>query len=211
VLLDRKAIRSGQCSVSVDDVAGGKLAVGHLIEGGHRRIAFVGGGATLQVRDRKRGALAALRAAGAPADNLVVVAVEPLNVEGGREAARQLLAQPARTRPTAAFCVNDLMALGLLQELTRVGVAVPDQMALIGYDDIDFAGAAAVPLSSVRQPRHELGRTAARLLAEETSGRPHRHQRMVFLPELAPRESSGAGSHISSNGNAARRSRAGAT
>ena len=63
---------------------------------------------------------------------------------------------PPRRRPTAAFCANDLLALGLLQEMVRHGSAVPDDIAIVGFDDIDFAAAAAVPLSSVRKPRHEL-------------------------------------------------------
>ena len=73
----------------------------------------------------------------------------------------------ARRRPTAVFCANDLIAVGLLQQLTQQGVAVPDDIAIIGYDDIEYAAAAAVPLSSVAQPRHELGQAAARLLIEE--------------------------------------------
>ena len=67
------------------------------------------------------------------------------------------------------FCANDLLALGVLQEMTQRGVRVPQDVAIVGYDDIDFAAAAAVPLSSVRQPREQLGRTAAELLLEEAN------------------------------------------
>ena len=66
------------------------------------------------------------------------------------------------------FCANDLLALGVLQELTAHGLRVPEDVAIVGYDDIEFAGAAAVPLTSVRQPRAQLGRTAAELLLEES-------------------------------------------
>ena len=78
---------------------------------------------------------------------------------------------PAAQRPTAAVCANDLIALGLLQEMVRQGVHVPDDFAIVGYDDIDFAAAAAVPLTSVRKPRQELGRRAAELLLDEAARR----------------------------------------
>jgi LacI family transcriptional regulator len=82
------------------------------------------------------------------------------------------------------------MALGLLQEMVRHGVRVPDDLAIVGYDDIDYAGAAAVPLSSVRKPRQELGRRAAELLIDEARGGDHRHEQHVFEPQLVVRESS---------------------
>ncbi|HWG74031.1 MAG TPA: LacI family DNA-binding transcriptional regulator [Acidimicrobiales bacterium] len=190
VLVDHKATRS-QCSVSVDDVAGGRAAVAHLLDAGHRRVAFVGGsGRPRQVADRAEGALRALREFGS-ADDLVTVSVPALNVAGGRSAGNQILAMPDELRPTAAFCANDLIALGLLQKLIQAGARVPDDVAIVGYDDIDFAGAAAVPLSSVRQPRHALGQRAAQLLLEEASPDGHHHRQVVFTPELVVRESSG--------------------
>jgi LacI family transcriptional regulator len=87
------------------------------------------------------------------------------------------------------FCANDLMALGVLQEMTRNHLRVPDDISIIGYDDIDFAAAAAVPLTSVCQPRQELGRTAARLLLEEAADDTHRHRQVIFEPELVVRQS----------------------
>jgi LacI family transcriptional regulator len=189
VLLDRRATQASHCSVSVDDVAGGRLAVRHLLELGHRRIAFVGSGAVRQVKDRLRGATEAVVRAGCPRDQLIVVPVPALNVQGGRAAAAALAAIPASLRPTAAFCVNDLVALGLIQGTTRLGLAVPGELSVVGYDDIDFAESAVVPLSSVRQPRQELGRAAAELLAEEVSGGPHEHRRVVLQPELVVRAS----------------------
>jgi LacI family transcriptional regulator len=97
---------------------------------------------------------------------------------------------PAVRRPTAAFCANDLLALGLLQQMVRLGLRVPDDLAIVGYDDIEFAEAAAVPLTSVSQPRQLLGRTAAELLLEEARApETHRHQQVVFAPELVVRAS----------------------
>jgi LacI family transcriptional regulator len=99
---------------------------------------------------------------------------------------------PRSQRPTAAFCANDLLAIGVLQEMTHRRVRIPDDFAIIGYDDIDFAAAAAIPLSSVRQPRDSLGRSAIELLLDEASDGSHHHRQLIFGPELVPRESTGA-------------------
>ncbi len=107
-----------------------------------------------------------------------------------REAAEQIIGLPAARRPTAAICANDLLALGMLQEMVRHGVAVPEDFAIVGYDDIDFAAAAAVPLSSVRKPRQELGRRAAELLIDEARGENHLHEQLLFEPVLVVRQSS---------------------
>jgi LacI family transcriptional regulator len=195
VLVDAQAPDPTWCSVAVDDELGGELALTHLLECGHERIAFVGGPMSVpQVRDRHRGALRALTAAGRPASALTLLETEALQVAEGRRAGERLAGLPAASRPTAAFCANDLLALGLLQAMTRLGRAVPADLAVVGYDDIVFAEAAAVPLTSVRQPRELLGRTAARLLFEEAAGDTgHVHQQIRFRPELVVRASTRAG------------------
>jgi LacI family transcriptional regulator len=188
VLVDCHASDDTQCSVAVDDILGGELALDHLLETGHERVAFVGGPMTVQqVRDRHQGARNALERAGGA--ELVLLETEALVVAEGRRAGERLMALPEHERPTAAFCANDLLALGLLQAMTRFGLSVPGDLAVVGYDDIEFAEAAAVPLTSVRQPRELLGRTAARLLLEEASGEPHTHQQVRFRPELVVRAS----------------------
>jgi LacI family transcriptional regulator len=194
ILVDSRSPSGSQCSVAVDDVLGGDYAVSHLLEGGHERIAFVGGPPSLrQVADRLEGSIRALRRAGANADELLVIETAALNVSAGQRAGAAIAKMPARQRPTAAFCANDLVALGLLQEMTRHRIRVPDDVAIVGYDDIEFAAAAAVPLSSVRQPRHQLGRTAAQLLLEEALGADgHQHRQVIFQPELEVRGSSQA-------------------
>jgi DNA-binding LacI/PurR family transcriptional regulator len=191
VLVDRGAGRRNLCSVAVNDLLGGRLAVAHLLERGHRRIAFAGGPFSIpQVAERHRGAEQALAEHGHAAP-LLVLETPALQVSGGLWASEQLAQLPEAERPTAVFCANDLVALGLLRGMTRQGVGVPEDVAIVGYDDIDFAASAAVPLSSVRQPREELGRTAALLLMEEVERRDrHRHRQVVFEPELVVRESS---------------------
>ncbi|MFI2303217.1 LacI family DNA-binding transcriptional regulator [Actinacidiphila glaucinigra] len=191
VLVDRVAAGTSECSVSVDDVAGGRMAVGHLAAAGHRRIAYVSGpGHLQQVRDRREGALAALEEAGLPPETLRELPTERLDVAAGRDAGHRLLGLPER--PTAVFCANDLLALGVLQALYAAGVDVPGEMAIVGYDDIEFAAAAAVPLTSVRQPAANMGTLAAGMLLEETGpqAREHRHRRVVLQPELVVRDSS---------------------
>lgn len=195
VLVDRKGDNS-LCSVTVNDVDGATLAVSHLVESGHRSIAFVGGPDSLpQVQDRLTGSRQTMQEAGLPPEALSVVPTAALSVADGRAAGQRLAGLPAKRRPTAAFCANDLVALGLLQEMTQLGIRVPDDLSIVGYDDIDFAAAAAVPLTSVRQPRELLGRTAVELLlAESTDDPDHHHQQLVFEPELIVRASSGRSS-----------------
>lgn len=197
VLVERTSRTRGQCSVSVNDRMGGRLAVEHLLAQGHRRIAFVGGPSSLtQVRERLAGAEQAVaECAGA---SLTVTATELPTAACGREAGAHLATLAKQARPTAAFCANDLLALGVLEELTARGLRVPDHMALVGYDDIEFASVAAVPLTSVRQPRAQLGRTATKLLLEEAAGGPHKHRHVVFQPELVVRASSTPTSGLSS-------------
>ncbi|WP_129837917.1 LacI family DNA-binding transcriptional regulator [Streptomyces sp. RFCAC02] len=193
VLVDRVLPSAEGCSVSVDDVRGGTLAVRHLIDRGHTDVAYISGPMSLQqCQDRMEGAARALTDAGFAASALHHIEAARLDVASGREAGARLLAMA--DRPSAVFCANDLLALGVLQALFAAGVRVPDEMALVGYDDIEFAAAAAVPLTSVRQPAVRMGRQAAELLLEETGegAAAHRHQRIVLDPELVVRESSRA-------------------
>jgi len=190
VLVDRAADRGGMCSVSVDDKLGGRLAAAHLIDSGHRRIAFIGGPLGMQqVADRLVGVTTVVEAA---ADvDLSIYEVDVMGVQHGREVGEQLAALPPSSRPTAAFCANDLLALGFLQAMAATRLRVPHDMAIVGYDDIGFAAAAAVPLSSVRQPAALLGRTAMELLQEEVeAGDRHRHRQVIFQPDLMVRQSS---------------------
>lgn len=194
VLVDRGAGADQSCSVSVDDVLGGELATRHLLERGHRGIAFVGGPRSLlQVENRLTGARAAVESAGLDPGTLTVLETRRLDIPAGQDAARRLLG--LASRPTAVFCANDLLALGVLQALFGLGVRVPEDIAIAGYDDIEFAGAAAVPITSVRQPAFQIGRTSAEMLLAEAAEDPdaHEHQRVVYQPELIVRASTMGG------------------
>ncbi|RFA12939.1 LacI family transcriptional regulator [Subtercola boreus] len=192
VIVDRQLDDPSFSSVSVDDVAGGLAAVTHLLERGFRRIAFVGGPVGLrQVSDRLLGAKRAVSAH--PDARLEVIGTSALSVAEGRAAGLAIRARPAGSWPHAIFAANDLLAVGVLQAMNMSGTShVPNDIALIGYDDIAFASAAVVPLTSVRQPSEAIGRTAVGLLIDETEGAPgFRPRQVVFQPELVVRESSG--------------------
>jgi LacI family transcriptional regulator len=184
VMLDHAANGPQQCSVSVDDVAGGHMAVSHLLEQGARDIAYVSGPLSIrQCEDRRSGAVRAVEATGA---RLREVVVDDLTPRSGQEAAERLLAE----LPDAIFCANDLLAMGVLRGLLQQGVRVPERVMLMGYDDIEFTTAAAVQLTSVRQPTYQLGRIAAELLLDECDNPgDHAHQQILFQPELIVRES----------------------
>ena len=178
------------CSVSVDDVAGARLAVQHLLDLGHQRVAFVGGGRGLRQHvERAQGAREAIIVAGIdPTAGLVEVNQEGLGIHDGLLAAERLLEGKP---PTGIFCGNDMMAFGVYRGLTRAGVKIPDDVSLVGYDDIDFAADWIVPLTSVRQPTDELGYLAAQLLLDHSAGDPaHVHRQIVLQPELIVRSSS---------------------
>lgn len=191
VVVDRRAGTREFSSVSVDDKRGGRLAAQHLVDTGRRRIAFVGGPRGLnQVKHRLRGAQDVVDTVSRA--ELTFVETPTMDADAGRHAAEQLVALGRRRRPDAIFAANDLIALGVLQALTLAGVSVPDDIAIVGYDDIDFAASAAIPITSVRQPREELGRVATDILLgviDASSAPPVRD--VVLEPELVVRRSTG--------------------
>jgi LacI family transcriptional regulator len=190
VLVDRMNVEGSFSSVATDSVVGGRIAAEHLIETGRRKLAFVGGPFDIrQARDRLDGARWAVESSDVGA-TIEVIATRALTVEEGAAAGRRILERPPQQRPDALFAANDLVALGLLQGLVVDGsVLVPEQMALIGFDDIAFAAAAAVPISSVRQPSRAIGQTALRILLEESGDDTLIPRQTVFRPELVVRAS----------------------
>ncbi|GAA1788265.1 LacI family DNA-binding transcriptional regulator [Pseudarthrobacter sulfonivorans] len=190
VLVDRLADESKYSSVSVDDDAGGYLAARHLLDSGRRRLAFVGGPASIrQIADRLQGAQ---RAVGEePGATLELLDSDGQTVLAGRSVGDMLVERGQL--PDGIFCANDLLALGVMQSLAMTHrLRIPEDVALIGYDDIDFAASAVVPLSSIRQPTQALGRTAIELLVEEAEAESPIHRAVIFTPELVVRQSTGA-------------------
>ncbi|HEY7124141.1 MAG TPA: LacI family DNA-binding transcriptional regulator [Ktedonobacterales bacterium] len=191
VFLDHPSRSPDLCSVAVDDVLGGDLAAMHLFAQGHHRIGFIHGPATIrQIAERQRGVLRAVKRFGLdPQTALLNITVSGQNTLEGEASVEALLA--SEPLPAAVFCANDLLALGLMRGLSKQGIHVPQDIAVVGYDDVDFANVLSPPLTTIRQPKYELGYKAAQLLLEETQHPEHHtHDQVLFRPELLVRESS---------------------
>jgi LacI family transcriptional regulator len=187
-LVDREIKGRKQCSVSVDDIHGGQLGIEYLTGLGHTDIAWVCGPDSIpQVADRGAGVAKAAKFAGAKVET---IRVSLMNTTQGEEAAKKILA--LKTIPTAIFCANDLLALGVMRTLRVNKLRIPEQVSVLGYDDIEFAASAAVPLSSISQPAYQMGVTAADLLLNECEeAETHEHQQIRFQPQLVERASTG--------------------
>jgi DNA-binding LacI/PurR family transcriptional regulator len=149
-------------SVTIDNAGGAFQATRHLIELGHERIGYVGDQFGLQSdAERYAGYVNALSEAGLHAPREFVARGDG-KPEGAMDAIKLLLAR--RDRPTALFCYNDMSALGVLQEAERRRLSVPSDLSVVGFDDIFFAGLLHPPLTTVRQPKKQIGRRAMELL-----------------------------------------------
>ncbi|GAA2626429.1 LacI family transcriptional regulator [Paractinoplanes durhamensis] len=187
VLLDHPKERLDLCAVAVDDALGGRLAGEHLRELGHRRIAYLGATVDPGPVTRRREGLR--QAVGEFLD--VRMDVHPPSLgEAAAAAAGRIVA----LEPTAVVCLNDTAALGLLDGLAALGVRVPEDLSIVGYDDLPFARRLAPALTTVSQPKYQLGLAAAELLLDE--GRPgHAHREVRFQPQLVVRASTAALAH----------------
>lgn len=189
VLVDRKSQDKSFSSVSVDDVAGGFLAADHLIATGKKKLLFAGGPMEIeQISDRLKGAQSAADAKGV---KLEIGVTKNLTVLEGRALATEILARPKNLRPDGIFAANDLLALGIMQVLVVApDVSIPKDIALVGYDDISFAGTALISLTSIRQPSLLIGAQAVKLLIQETDEtKEFKKRQVVFQPELVVRDS----------------------
>ena len=145
-----------------DDVRGAILATEHLIDLGHRNIAHVAGPLHISsAQDRLSGYKQALREHGIPAREEVIL-TGAVTLRDGYEAGKELL--KLKTLPTAVFAYSDLVAIGLMQALMEEGVKIPEDISLVGYDDIEFSAYTKVPLTTVRIPKRALGQKAVRML-----------------------------------------------
>ncbi|MFG1930004.1 LacI family DNA-binding transcriptional regulator [Mycobacterium sp. NPDC048908] len=176
-------------SATCDDEKGGRLVGQHLADTGRRDVAVVAGlEFASTARNRTSGCLAALADNGihVPPDRVVYTGFDPA---GGRAAAERILAHGSI--PDAIFATNDFAAIGAFGVLRDKGIRVPDDVALVGYNDTPLAEGGAVPLTTIRSPMHEMGRQGVRLLLEVLAGR--RPESVLLEPELIIRGSSMAG------------------
>ncbi len=156
--------------VKIDNRAAAGLAVAHLVALGHRRIGHVAGPpGNVLTEARLSGTVAALADHGL---TLAEAALYPgdFGLESGRAAAQVWLSQPAASRPTAVFLQSDAMACGFMGEVLHHGLAVPGDVSVVGFDDIELVAHMAPPLTTIRQPRIDLGRIAAERLLARLSG-----------------------------------------
>jgi DNA-binding LacI/PurR family transcriptional regulator len=177
-------------SVGVDERAAGKLATEHLLGLGHRRIGFAAGDRhALPTREKAAGRSQALLSAGVDPDGLV--AYTSFSVDGGRSALRALLEAPGRP-PTGVVCSSDLMAIGVLMEAAEQGLAVPDDLSVIGFDGIQAASWTTPALTTVEQPIADIAKTAVSALKSLIDEPERPLPDFVFRPKLRVRSSTAA-------------------
>jgi DNA-binding LacI/PurR family transcriptional regulator len=187
VLVGRAARAATLDSVTNDDRSGTTAAVRHCAALGHRRIAHVDGGLGTGALARRRAYVDAMRALGLGAH--VQVAAGTYTEEGGRAGAALLLARDPR--PTAILAGNDVAALGALFAIGQNGLRVPEDVSVVGYDDTPLAALKQVALTTVHQPRVEMGRAAVDLLLERIDDDRRRRRRLTLAPHLVVRGTSG--------------------
>lgn len=187
VLIDRVFADTPFYSVTTDDHAGAVAAVEHLLSLGCRRIACVSGGLAVSTnRVRHDGYTEALIRNGLLPDTSLLAEVSPTEA-GGRRAMERLL-QLSET-PDAVFCHSDLMAIGVMEVCLENGIRIPDDLALVGYADLDYSGVLRIPLTSIRQPRNEIGLAAAEILLARLDGEKPENAELKLPVELVIRES----------------------
>lgn len=189
-LVDRPALGLQACSVAVNDSYGGSLALTHLHELGHRKILLLTGNEDIpQVADRNTGIRESMKEISAnQLPQIMELRLDSMSASNAYDAMIKKIESGVDF--TGIICGNDLIALGAIRALREKNIAVPEDVSVIGYDDIDFAGSASVPLTSISQPAYELGFAAAELIVLECENpERHVHQRIEFQPRLVVRSS----------------------
>jgi LacI family transcriptional regulator len=195
VAVDPHTGPTGLPSVAADNLQGARLGVEHLIGLGHTRIGMITGRADLlSAQQRQQGYCEALVAAGLQVDGTLVRS-GGFDPELAREAARELLAHPSP--PTAVFAANDLSALATLEVATELGLDVPRQLSVVGFDDIPESALADPPLTTVQQPIRQMGRQAAEMLLTLISGEELAEEHRTLATSFRPRASTAPPEQVS--------------
>jgi len=184
LLFDQNDAQIGD-RVWVDDYKGGQMAANYLLSQGHRKIALLAGETiTHNIQQRISGFRAGMAKYRATLPDEMVVQTSMTKL-GGYQATAELLAK----KPTAVFCINDEMAIGLYRGLSERGLKVPDDLSVMGYDDIDLANFVTPKLTSIHQPAFEMGQVATKLLIERLHNPRLAHQDKQLPLELVARDS----------------------
>ncbi len=190
VLIDRSVARLPFDTVVVDNVQGAYEGTRHLIELGYQRIGFVGGDLELSPgRERHAGYRQALLDGGMAVDP-ALVQIDHFKIESGQRLTHRLL--ETTPRPDAIFSANNLLSMGVLMALREAGVRVPDDIALVGFDDLPWAAELFSPLTAVAQPTYEVGQEAVRILLQRRSDPAAPVRTVTLRTSLIIRESCGA-------------------
>jgi LacI family transcriptional regulator len=182
-------LRGGAISaVGIDNYRGGYLATEHLINLGHRRIGMVAGRFTMSDRSLHRwhGYRHCLKTYGIPYDKELLIQTEH-SLPGGKESAQRLLS--LKTPPTALFCSNDYLALGAMKGARELGMVLPDDLSVVGFDDILTASYIVPELTTVYQPAYEMGKQGAQLLFELMENKHEKAVQMMLEAALVVRDS----------------------
>ncbi|MGA6161165.1 LacI family DNA-binding transcriptional regulator [Amycolatopsis magusensis] len=185
VFLNRESANANADSAVVDNEKGGRLVAAELARLGHRSVAIISGPQdTSTGRDRELGFRLGLAEAGIALTERHIQR-GPFDFDTGYRALPVLWAQ--EPRPTAVFCGNDVTAIGALNAALRHGIRIPEELTLVGFDDIPMAGWESFDLTTVRHDLHEMARTSARMLAERIDHPDLAPRRTLFTPELVRR------------------------
>jgi LacI family transcriptional regulator len=187
VMIDRDLPNVEVDAVLTDHELGGFLATHHLIELGHKRIACIAGPSSITPSaERMTGYRRALEQAGLSYDENLIIRGD-YHAQSGMEITHFILKM--NPRPTAIFALNDLMALGALRAAAEAGYSVPRDLAVVGYDDLELARFTNPPLTTIAQPKKEIGAQAVNLLVDRMSRKSRPTSRLVLPPELIIRRS----------------------
>ena len=182
VLINRMEPGVGLPSVGVDNFSAMSELIGHLASLGHKRIAFLSGPKeSWQQRERARAVLHASNFG---------ISVEEIPTGGSIAAGVQALDLAMQAKSTAAICFNDLVALGVLSRAAELGIRVPEDLSVTGFDDIEFSSFSNPPLTTIRSPQIALGEMAWKILEDQLSGKPGNHQPLMSA-EVVIRSSTG--------------------
>jgi LacI family transcriptional regulator len=190
IIVDRNVPGPEVDAVLGDNVSGGLAAVRYLIKLGHQRIACITGPSNVTPSSgRITGYRKALDEVGIPVDETLLLHGN-FRIESGEQNALELLQRP--NRPSAIFACNDLMAIGAMRAASRLGLHIPQDISIVGYDDIELARYVTPLLTTVYQPKSTMGQVAVKLLLERIENIDRPKQVKILQPELVVRESCGA-------------------